>query len=77
LFHYINQVLFIHEKGGKKVAENIIRTLENKGINVPEHHIQLLLAQWEAFQQIKNNPYLARLTDENIDLKYVPGGDKV
>ena len=58
------------------MAENIIKALENKGIKVPEHHIQLLLAQWEAFQQLKKNPYLTQLADDDIDLKFVPGGNQ-
>jgi hypothetical protein len=57
------------------VTQNILKTLENKGINVPEHHNQPLLAQWKAFQQLRSSPGLAKLVEYDIGLKHVPGGD--
>lgn len=59
------------------MSQNIIDVLENKGIRVPEHHVQLLIKQWEAFQQLKNNPNFTKLADQDIGLKNIPGGDRI
>lgn len=54
--------------------QDIFRALKNKGINVPEQHYRPLLAQWQAFQQLKSNPALSKFADFDIGLKHVPGG---
>lgn len=56
------------------MSENIFGILEKKGIAVPEHHIQLLMAQWQAYEQLKSNPNLEKLADQDIGLTHVPGG---
>ncbi|MCH6268040.1 hypothetical protein [Neobacillus citreus] len=58
------------------MSERIIDHLKKKGIAVPEHHIQPLLAQWQAYEQLKSNPHLEKLADYNIGLKHVPGGNE-
>lgn len=57
------------------MADQILKTLESKGIRVPEHHIQPLIAQWEAYQQMKKNADTVKHADYDIGLKHVPGGE--
>lgn len=57
--------------------QNIIEVLKIKGIKVPEHHVKPLLNQWEAFQQLKNNPKFTSLADQDIGVRNIPGGDRV
>ncbi|MFB4163279.1 hypothetical protein ACE1TI_05450 [Alteribacillus sp. JSM 102045] len=59
------------------MEEHILRTLEDKGIMVPKNHVQPLLAQWEAFEQLKKNLDKAMCADYDIGLTHVPGGDQI
>lgn len=57
------------------MSESVIESLEKKGIVVPEHHIKTLVAQWEAYQQLRSSPYLEKLAEYDIGLKHLPGGN--
>ncbi|PWA06276.1 hypothetical protein DCC39_17565 [Pueribacillus theae] len=52
------------------------KTLEDKGINVQEEHLEPLVMQWQSFQQLKRNLKNANLADSSIGLIHVPGGEQ-
>lgn len=56
--------------------QNVIEILKSKSIKVPEHHVKPLIAQWEAFQQLKAHPMFVNLADQDIGVRNIPGGDK-
>ncbi len=53
--------------------ESIVKVLEKKGIQVPAHHVEPLMAQWEGYQQLKNSLDFAKLADNDIGLRHIPG----
>lgn len=56
--------------------QDIHQVLEEKGIQVPEHHKEMLEQQWQAFQKLRATVDQSALADYGIGLKHVPGGDR-
>ncbi|WP_156351145.1 hypothetical protein [Neobacillus vireti] len=54
------------------MTENILKFLEKKGMVIPEHKIQPLMAQWDAYQLLNNIPNVEKLTTNDSGLRYVP-----
>ncbi|MBZ5202012.1 hypothetical protein HU147_12355 [Planomicrobium chinense] len=57
------------------MAQDILKTLEDRGIDVPEHHVDMLVNQWAAFQKLRATVNQEELADYDIGLTHVPGGD--
>lgn len=64
------------ERDDRKLKEALRKTLEDKGINVQEEHLEPLVMQWQSFQQLKRNVKSANLADNSIGLIHVPGGEQ-
>lgn len=62
--------------GGIKVTQGIHQVLEKKGIQVPEHHKEMLAQQWQAIQKLRDTVDQSELADYGIGLAHVPGGDR-
>lgn len=58
------------------MAQDILKVLEDKGIQVPEHHEEMLAGQWTAFQKLRATVDHSALADYDIGLTHVPGGDR-
>ncbi|WHY78472.1 hypothetical protein QNH20_04805 [Neobacillus sp. WH10] len=58
------------------MAESIFKHLEKKGIIVPEHQIQPLMSQWDAYHLLTNNSNPEKLAGKNASLKNVPEGPR-
>ena len=58
------------------MTEFIFSILQNKGIEVPDHHRDMLLGQWQAFADLRERSGLEKLADEDIGLQHVPGSDR-
>lgn len=54
------------------MTENILKFLEKKGIVIPEHQIQPLLAQWDYLQLLTNNITPIKLAGNNVEQKHIP-----
>ncbi|WP_157273141.1 hypothetical protein [Neobacillus bataviensis] len=55
------------------MTESIFKHLEKKGIVVPEHQIQPLMSQWDAYKHLTNNSNPENLTfKNNVKLKNEP-----
>lgn len=59
-----------------EVAEFIFKVLKDRGIEVPDHHKEMLLGQWQAYSQLRERSELENLADDDIGLHHVPGGDR-
>lgn len=57
------------------MAQDILKTLEDRGIDVPRHHADMLINQWAAFQKLRATVNQEELADYDIGLTHVPGGD--
>lgn len=57
------------------MEQNIVQILKDKGINVPEHHVDMLANQWAAFEKMRATVDQEKLADYDIGLTHVPGGD--
>lgn len=57
------------------MEQNIVQILKDKGIDVPEHHVEMLMNQWAAFEKMRATVDQAALADYDIGLTHVPGGD--
>lgn len=53
----------------------ILETLENKGIRVPDHHVQPLLHQWGNYEKLKESTRKAKLADYDIGLNFLCEGE--
>jgi len=54
------------------MAESVFKHLEKKGIVVPEHQIQSLMSQWDAYKLLTNNSNPEKLAGNNMGLKNLP-----
>ncbi|QQK76485.1 hypothetical protein HUG15_13525 [Salicibibacter cibarius] len=54
---------------------SIKEVLEGKGIEVPDEHLLILHARWEAIQSLGKESKTASLEDYDIALRNIPGGD--
>lgn len=57
------------------MAQNIVKILQDKGIDVPEHHVEMLENQWAVFEKMRATVDQESLADYDIGLTHVPGGD--
>lgn len=57
------------------MEQNIIKILKDKGIDVPEHHEEMLVNQWAVFEKMRATVDQEALADYDIGLTHVPGGD--
>lgn len=57
------------------MTQKLLEILESKGITVPEHHKEMLIGQWEAYQELKAKSGVTGLAGYDIGLKHIPGGD--
>jgi hypothetical protein len=62
--------------GGNTMTQSIHQVLVEKGIQVPEHHIDLLNNQWKFINKLRDNLDQSPLADYDIGLTHVPGGDR-
>jgi hypothetical protein len=53
------------------MAESVFELLKKKGIVVPEHHIQPLMSQLDAYQILNNNPNLEKLAGKKEGHKHL------
>ena len=58
------------------MAEGIHRILEERGIQVPEAHQEMLVQQMQAVQQLRETVDNSQLKDFDIGLTHVPGGER-
>ena len=59
------------------MAEGIHRILEERGIQVPEAHQEMLAQQMQAVQQLRDTVDNTQLKDFDIRLTHVPGGERL
>lgn len=57
------------------MAQDLVKALEERGIRVPEHHVDMLTGQWGAFEKLRTTVNQEELADYDIGLTHVPGGD--
>ena len=57
------------------MEQNILKILKDKGIDVPEHHEEMLVNQWTVFEKMRATVDQEALADYDIGLTHVPGGD--
>jgi len=53
---------------------DVIRILKEKGIEVPEHHIDMVQNQWKDFLQLRAASKIDELTHHDIGLVNTIGG---
>ncbi|MFD1862000.1 hypothetical protein [Planococcus chinensis] len=54
----------------------IVKVLKAKGIDVPAHHVDMLVNQWAVFEKMRETVKQEALADYDIGLTHVPGGDR-
>ena len=59
------------------MKQSIQCLLSQKGIIVPEHHLDELETRWSNLQELRKLTKDAKLDDFDISLKNVPGGDHI
>lgn len=76
-FQLMQETCKINKKGViSQLQEDIRKMLEHKGIHVSEERLEPLVLQWRSFQQLKSKLKSANLSDNNIGLIHVPGGEQ-
>ena len=58
------------------MADDIHKILEERGIQVPEAHQQMLAQQMQAVQQLRETVDNSQLKDFDMALTHVPGGGR-
>ena len=58
------------------MAFDIHEVLERKGIDVPEHHKEMLAGQMAGFEELRKTVNQEQLKDLDIALTHVPGGEQ-
>ncbi|ANU10155.1 hypothetical protein A1A1_12597 [Planococcus antarcticus DSM 14505] len=58
------------------MAEGIHTILEERGIQVPEAHQEMLAQQMQAVQQLRATVDNSQLKDFDMALTHVPGGER-
>ncbi|MBT2571295.1 hypothetical protein [Planococcus sp. ISL-110] len=58
------------------MVEGIHRILEERGIQVPEAHQEMLAQQMQAVQQLRETVDNSQLKDFDMALTHVPGGER-
>ncbi|TWT07091.1 hypothetical protein FQV26_04570 [Planococcus sp. CPCC 101016] len=66
----------ITRMGGLAMADGIHKILEERGIQVPEAHQQMLAQQMQAVQQLRETVDNSQLKDFDMALTHVPGGER-
>lgn len=56
------------------MAQDIHKVLEERGIEVPEHHKEMLTQQMQAVSQLRATVDSSALKDFDMGLTHVPGG---
>ena len=57
------------------MEQDVVKILKAKGIEVPEHHVDMLVNQWAVFEKMRATVDQETLADYDIGLTHVPGGD--
>lgn len=57
------------------MEQDVVKILKAKGIEVPEHHVDMLVNQWAVFEKMRATVDQEALADYDIGLTHVPGGD--
>ncbi|MBT2581529.1 hypothetical protein [Planococcus sp. ISL-109] len=58
------------------MAFDIHEVLERKGIEVPEHHQEMLKGQMAGFEELRKTVNQEELKDLDMALTHVPGGEQ-
>lgn len=58
------------------MAQGIHTILEERGIQVPEAHQEMLAQQMQAVQQLRETVDHSQLKDFDMALTHVPGGER-
>ena len=58
------------------MAQGIHTILEERGIQVPEAHQEMLAQQMQAVQQLRETVDNSQLKDFDMALTHVPGGER-
>ncbi|QCJ41294.1 hypothetical protein FAY30_04950 [Bacillus sp. S3] len=54
------------------MSDSVFKHLQKKGIIVPEHQIQPVMSQWDAYKIITNNANPEKLAGHTIGHKFSP-----
>lgn len=63
------------QEWGIHVAFDIHEVLERKGIDVPEHHKEMLQGQMAGFEELRKTVNQEQLKDVDMALTHMPGGE--
>ncbi|MDE4085972.1 hypothetical protein PO902_13085 [Planococcus maritimus] len=58
------------------MAFDIHEVLERKGINVPDHHKEMLTAQMAGFEELRKTVNQEQLKDLDMVLTHIPRGEQ-
>lgn len=59
------------------MVEGIHKILEERGIQVPEGHQEMLVQQMQAVQKLRETVDNSQLKDFDMALTHVPGGERL